>query len=188
MIKIIQAEIQSHLDIASKLSVHCEKDLMLVAEAMIQVFQNGKKILFFGNGGSASDAQHIAAEFVGRLIHDRKAFPAIALTANSSNLTAIGNDYGFENLFARQIEALANPGDMLVGISTSGKSMNVHNALLKGQHLGCITVGLTGENPNLLGQSCKYLIKVPSIHTSRIQEMHILCAHILCLLVEKKLT
>ncbi len=173
--------------VAVKLAAVCENDLVKLAEAMIEVYRKGNKILLFGNGGSASDAQHIAAEFVGRLMNDRKAFAAIALTANTSNLTAIGNDYGFDQLFSRQVEALAQKGDMLIGISTSGKSKNVHQALLKGQEMGCITVGLTGEEPRLLEESCQHLIKVPSAHTSRIQEMHILCGHILCLLVEKQL-
>ena len=140
-----------------------------------------------GNGGSAADAQHISAEFVSRFYFDRPGLPSVALTTDTSALTAIGNDYGYENVFSRQIEALGNAGDIFIGISTSGKSKNVVNALISANKKEIYTVGLIGENGGLMEKLCKYCIKVPSSETPRIQESHILIGHIICGMVEDKI-
>lgn len=187
MNKIIEDEINNHITIAGQLMAHCKQDIIRLSDAMIETYQKGNKILLFGNGGSAADAQHITADLVGRLSKDRRAFAAIALTANTSNLTAIGNDYGFDKIFERQVEALANNGDLLIGISTSGNSKNVINALQKGKEMGCICAGLTGEHKGLFNESCNITIHVPSSITTRIQEMHILIGHILCVILESKM-
>jgi D-sedoheptulose 7-phosphate isomerase len=145
---------------------------------------NGHKILLFGNGGSAADAQHIAAEFVGRFRRERQAWPALALTANTSTLTAIGNDYGFDMVFARQVQALGSPGDVAIGISTSGRSTNVVTAIDAAAQAGMTTIGLTGGDGGLLAQRVNIAIVVPSNDTARIQECHIAIGHYLCEAVE----
>lgn len=158
-----------------------------IAEKCIEAYRNGGKILVCGNGGSASDAQHMAGELVGRYEMERRGIPAIAITANSAVLTAIANDYDYESAFAKQVCALGNKGDFLFGISTSGNSGNVVKALEEGNRKGLQTVGLTGENGGRLKECSKYLLNVPSDHTPRIQEMHITIIHILCGLIEKGL-
>jgi D-sedoheptulose 7-phosphate isomerase len=145
---------------------------------------NGKKILIFGNGGSAADAQHIAAELTGRYKSDRRGLPAIALTTDTSALTAIANDFGYKNVFARQVEALANEGDLLIGISTSGNSKNILKALKLGKELGCRTMGLSGNGGGAMSEVCDLNIVVPSTDTPRIQEMHIMIGHIICQAVD----
>jgi len=144
----------------------------------------GHKVLIFGNGGSASDAQHIAAEFVGRFVKHRRSLPAIALTTDTSALTAIGNDYGFEYIFERQVEGLAHQHDVLIGISTSGNSLNVVNALKAGQQMGCKVIGFSGNGGGALNACCDLNLVIPSNITARIQEMHILIGHIICEAVE----
>jgi D-sedoheptulose 7-phosphate isomerase len=158
-----------------------------VAETMISALKNGNKPLFFGNGGSAADAQHIAAELVGRFAFDRPALPALALSVNTSCVTAIGNDYSYEAVFARQIEALGRPGDVAIGISTSGNSPNVFRALVVAKQLGLHTVALTGATGGKLRQTADYCVCVPSTETPRIQECHILIGHILADLVEQSI-
>jgi len=185
--QLIETQVGNHIEVANKLLQNCKADIEVLAQAMITAYKEGKKVLLFGNGGSAADAQHIAADLVGRLSTDRRAFAAIALSANSSNVTAIANDYGFENIFIRQIEALAQPGDVLIGISTSGNSKNVINALKKGQEIGCICAGLAGETKTSMAHHCKVIVNVPSTQTVHIQEMHILIGHILCMAVENEL-
>jgi D-sedoheptulose 7-phosphate isomerase len=155
-----------------------------VSEECINVFKNNGKILLAGNGGSAADSQHISAEFVSRFYFDRPGLPSIALTTDTSALLAIGNDYGFEKVFSRQIEALGNKGDIFIGISTSGNSKNVINALIAANKKGLTTVGLIGENGGEMEGLCKFCIKVPSDQTPRIQEAHILIGHIICAIVE----
>ena len=150
-------------------------------------YRTGHKALFFGNGGSAGDAQHLAAEFVGRYLRQRRPLPALALNANSSAVTAIGNDYGYEEVFARQMEALATPGDVAVAISTSGNSPNVIHAVLCARRLGLYTIGLTGASGGRLRELVDSLIAVPSDETPRIQECHILAGHALCDAVEEDL-
>lgn len=156
-----------------------------VAEKLIRAFKRGKKVLLFGNGGSAADAQHIAAEFVGRFYLDRPALPALALTVNTSSLTAIGNDYTYDQIFSRQIEAFGQAGDIAIGISTSGNSLNVLEALRVAKRKDMVAVALTGEGGGQLKAEADYCICVPSTDTPRIQEAHILVGHILSELVEQ---
>jgi D-sedoheptulose 7-phosphate isomerase len=156
-----------------------------VSETLIDTLERGNKVILFGNGGSAADAQHIAAEFVGRFAFDRPALPALALTVNPSCVTAIGNDYGFDRVFSRQLEALARPGDISIGISTSGKSPNVLHALSVAGKLGLCTVALTGCSSGRLRNMVDHCICAPSNDTPRIQECHILIGHIIAELVEE---
>jgi D-sedoheptulose 7-phosphate isomerase len=156
-----------------------------VAGILVNALSRGNKILLFGNGGSAVDAQHLAAEFVGRFAFDRPALPAIALSVNPSCLTAIGNDYGFDQVFSRQIEALAHPGDVAIGISTSGTSSNVLCAFSTARKMGLLTVGLTGNTGGKLKGSVDHCVCIPSNETARIQECHGLIGHILAELVER---
>jgi D-sedoheptulose 7-phosphate isomerase len=157
------------------------------AGACIDCLKHGGKILLAGNGGSAADAQHIAGEFVSRFAFDRPGLPAIALTTDTSILTAIGNDYGYEKLFSRQVQALGNKGDVLIGYSTSGKSPNILNAFREARAKGLICVGLTGNRGGPMLELCDYLLEVPSAETPKIQEGHLVLGHILCGLVENAL-
>jgi D-sedoheptulose 7-phosphate isomerase len=159
--------------------------LAKVCELLVNAISQGNKILLFGNGGSAADAQHLAAELVGRFAFDRPALPALALSVNTSNLTAIGNDYGFDQVFSRQIEALAHPGDVAIGISTSGTSSNVLCALSTARKMGLHTVALTGNTGEKLKGSVDHCVCIPSNETARIQECHGLIGHILAELVER---
>jgi len=159
----------------------------LIAEVMdvcIDALRNGNKLLLAGNGGSASDAQHIAAELVGRYEQDRAGLPALALTTNSSQVTAIANDYGYDFLFQRQVQALANAGDVFFGLSTSGNSKNVIQAIEQCKKQQVKTVGMTGQSGGQLAAMCDYCINVPSDNTARIQEVHITIGHILCAGIE----
>lgn len=156
-----------------------------VMDASIKALNNGNKLIFAGNGGSASDAQHIAAELVGRYEKDRKGLPALALTTNSSQLTAIANDYGYENLFKRQVQALANSGDIFFGLSTSGNSKNVINAMLECRQQNVVTVAMTGQSGGEMKALADYCINVPSTNTARIQEVHITLGHIICSAIEE---
>jgi D-sedoheptulose 7-phosphate isomerase len=158
-----------------------------VADECIAAFRRGNRVLLAGNGGSAADAQHIAAEFVGRYAFDRPGLPAIAFTTDTSMLTAIGNDYGFDRIFCRQLEANGRKGDVFIGISTSGNSPNVTAALQRARELDIITIGLTGQGGGEMQSLCDYCIQVPSMSTPRIQESHIMLAHIICDLVENTL-
>jgi D-sedoheptulose 7-phosphate isomerase len=156
----------------------------MVSELILRAIEQGSKLLVFGNGGSAADAQHIVAEFVGRFAFDRPALPAMALSVNTSCLTAIGNDYGFNLVFSRQIEALGRQGDVAIGISTSGNSPNVLSGVSVAQKMGIHTVGLTCQTGGKLRSTADYCICVPSDETPRIQECHILIGHIIAELVE----
>jgi D-sedoheptulose 7-phosphate isomerase len=158
-----------------------------ISHKMIDVYRKGNKVLIAGNGGSAADSQHIAGELVSRFYFDRPGLASIALTTDSSILTAIGNDYGYEKLFSRQIEANGVDGDLFIGISTSGNSKNIINALTTSKSSGIVTVGFTGSRGGIMEEFCDYCIKIPSIETPRIQEAHILIGHILCAIVEKEL-
>jgi D-sedoheptulose 7-phosphate isomerase len=158
-----------------------------VVKEFVAALSHGHKILLFGNGGSAADAQHIAAEFVGRFQMERAPLPALALTVNTSTLTGIGNDYAFESVFSRQVEALGMPGDVAVGISTSGKSPNVLKALATAKAKGLVTVALTGKFGSMLEEVAQYCLCVPSDETPRIQESHILIGHIISQLTEMEL-
>jgi D-sedoheptulose 7-phosphate isomerase len=159
--------------------------LSRVTQILIDAFKAGNKVLLFGNGGSAADAQHMAAEFVGRFAFDRPALPALALSVNTSCVTAIGNDYGFDRVFSRQIEALARSGDVAIGISTSGNSPNVISAMPVAKKMGLHTVGLTGSTQGGVADAVDHCICVPSTETPRIQECHILIGHIISELVEQ---
>jgi D-sedoheptulose 7-phosphate isomerase len=159
--------------------------ILKAAEVLIAAYRSGHKAIFFGNGGSAADAQHLAAEFLGRFMRERAALPAVALVANPSVLTAIGNDYGFDRVFARQIEGIGVGGDVAVGISTSGNSPNVIAAVKQAKQQGIQTIGLTGATGGQLRKEADVPIEVPSLEVPRIQEGHILIGHILCELVER---
>lgn len=156
-----------------------------VAELVTDAYKNGFKTLLAGNGGSAADAQHIAGEFVSRFYFDRPGLPSIALSTDTSILTAIGNDYGFDKLFERQVQAQGMAGDVFIGISTSGNSKNIIKALLACKEKGIKTVGLTGQSGGNMAELCDFCIKVPSMETPRIQESHILIGHIICCIVEE---
>ena len=166
---------------------HLLSQIADVVKELVSALSHGHKILLFGNGGSAADAQHIAAEFVGRFQMERTPLPALALTVNTSELTGIGNDYGFENVFSRQVEALGSAGDVAVGISTSGKSPNVLKALATAKAKGLVTVALTGKFGNKLQEVSRYCLCVPSDETPRIQESHILIGHIISQITEMEL-
>jgi D-sedoheptulose 7-phosphate isomerase len=158
-----------------------------VIETITAAFQGGKKIYFCGNGGSAADAQHLAAEFSGRFYIDRKALPAEALHCNTSYLTAVGNDYSFDDIYSRMIDGFGIPGDVLVGLSTSGNSKNIIKAFESAHQKQIVTVGFTGASGGRLKSLSDYLINIPSTDTPRIQESHILAGHIICQLVEEKI-
>jgi len=158
-----------------------------VASVVVAAYKSGNKTMLAGNGGSAADAQHIAGEFVSRFYFDRPGLASIALTTDTSVLTAIGNDYGYEKLFSRQVQAQGKPGDIFIGISTSGNSPNVIKALETCKEMGIISIGLTGEKGGAMADLCDYCIKVPSNETPRIQEVHILIGHIICCIVEEEI-
>jgi D-sedoheptulose 7-phosphate isomerase len=177
--------------IATKRSLLRSSEVILtiakVTELLVTAFRQGNKVLLFGNGGSAADAQHIAAELLGRFAFNRPALPAIALSLNSTCLTAVGNDYGFDQIFSRQLEALARAGDVSLAISTSGNSQNVLNAVATARKMGLHTIALTGQTGGKLRNHVDHCICVPSNDTPRIQECHIMIGHILSELVEMEL-
>jgi len=162
--------------VISSLVPQIEQGCTMITETI----SSGAKVLIAGNGGSAADAQHIAAELTGRFVKERKALPAIALTVDTSALTAISNDYGYEMVFQRQIEAFARPSDLFIAISTSGNSANILTALKTAKEMGCKTLGLSGRDGGLMNELCDLNIVIPVDNTARIQEMHILIGHILC--------
>jgi D-sedoheptulose 7-phosphate isomerase len=182
---ILRTNIERSIDIHSRLIAACLPALATAADALVSAYRSGHKALFFGNGGSAADAQHLAAEFLGRYLIEREPMPALALNANTSAVTAIGNDYGYDQVFARQLQALATPGDVAVAISTSGNSPSVIEAILCAQRLGLFTIGFTGASGGRLRGVVDALVAVPSHETPRIQECHILLGHALCDYVEQ---
>jgi D-sedoheptulose 7-phosphate isomerase len=184
MKKKIACLIKEGIDVKNKLLEKQVGNIEKLAKAMLKTIKSGHKILLFGNGGSATDSMHIAAELVGRFRKERKALPAIALTANVSTLTALGNDYNFEYIFERQVEAFGNKGDMAIGISTSGSSKNVVRGILKASKIGLKTAALTGSKKGELSKISDLCISVPSLNTPRIQEVHIAIGHIVCELIE----
>lgn len=159
----------------------------MVVNQCVTAIRQGGKILFAGNGGSAADSQHLAAELVSRLCYDRPGLAALALTTDTSALTAIGNDYSFDYLFARQVESIGQKGDVLIGISTSGKSPNILKAFEAARKKGIITIGLTGKNAPLMAEHCDLVLNVPSSETPKIQECHIVLGHIICALIEEEM-
>lgn len=156
-----------------------------VSLRIIQCLASGHKLLVMGNGGSAADAQHLAAELVGRFVTERQALPAIALTTDSSILTAVGNDYGFDEIFQRQVQALARPGDVVLGISTSGNSSNVLRGIVAARESGCVSVGLLGCDGGKIAPMVDLALTVPSKITAHVQETHIVMIHVLCLLIDE---
>jgi len=182
--EVFEQALAEHLTVIRMLSAQ-QSLLEQIGEAMSAAITAGRKILWCGNGGSAADAQHLAAELVGRFRCERRGLPSIALTTNTSILTAIGNDYGYEHTFRRQVEALCAPGDVLVGISTSGNSRNVCLALQAARELGALTVAFTGQAGGAASEIAAYTLRIPSHETPRIQEAHILCGHVLCDWIER---
>lgn len=184
--KLINFGLKEHLQVFETILQNEIPSIEKCGNIIVEAIMRGNKILLCGNGGSAGDAQHLATELVGRFEKERKGLPAIALTTDTSALTAIGNDYGFERIFSRQIEALANKGDVLIGISTSGNSLNVIAAVMLARELGCQTVGLTGAKGKKLASICDASVLVPSDRTARIQEAHITIGQLWCEMVDAK--
>lgn len=179
--------LREHVATVQAVERDCLPAIQRAADVLIEAVRAGRTVLFCGNGGSAADAQHLAAELVGRYEAERRAYPAIALTTDTSALTALGNDYGFERVFARQVEALARPGDVLVALSTSGRSANVIAAVDTARGRGCVTIGLTGEDGGTLAARCDHVVMVPSRRTSRVQEAHITIGHAWCAAIDAAL-
>ncbi|MFK5881571.1 MAG: D-sedoheptulose 7-phosphate isomerase [Sulfurospirillum sp.] len=187
MMQMVQGEMESHKETIEKTIEELQNHIYTACIVASETINNGGKILLFGNGGSAADAQHIAAELSGRYKIERRGLPGIALTTDTSVLTAVGNDYGYDRVFDRQVEALAREGDLLIGISTSGNSKNVLRALSLGRNIGCKTIGLSGKDGGAMHDFCDVNIVVPSDDTPRIQEMHIMIGHIICQAIDDAL-
>lgn len=183
---MLSAHIQSHIELFENLHL-LEPEINQVADAMCHALKGGHKLMFCGNGGSAADSQHLAAEFVGRFVKDRAPLAAMALSTDSSALTCIGNDYGFEQVFERQVLGLGQSGDVLIGISTSGQSPNVIKAVAAAKSKGIYTIGLLGRDGGALKGLANLAIVVPSSNTARIQEAHIFIGHCLCGMIEERL-
>lgn len=181
---IINASIETKQKIAQDSSLL--DTISKVVEVITTAFKNGNRVYFCGNGGSAADAQHLAAEFSGRFYKDRKALPAEALHCNTSYLTAVANDYGYESVFSRMIDGIGEKGDILIGLSTSGNSGNIMKAFEVAKTKGIVTVAFTGDSGGKMKSLADYLINIPSADTPRIQESHITIGHIICQLVEEK--
>jgi D-sedoheptulose 7-phosphate isomerase len=185
---ILRSNIESSVRVHGQLLEACLPAMTAATNALISAYRAGHKALFFGNGGSAADAQHLAAELVGRYLRERTPLPAVALSENTSAMTAISNDYGYDQVFSRQLQALSVPGDVAIGISTSGNSPNVVEALIRARNIGLYTIGLTGVSGGRMSDLVDTLIAVPSGETPRIQECHILVGHALCDAVEHAMT
>ena len=179
-------EFLAHQETIAKVIETMQEPLLEASKLAVETLRAGNKILLCGNGGSAADAQHIAAELIGRYKSDRRGLPAISLTTDTSALTSIGNDYGYDRIFDRQVEALANKGDLIIGISTSGNSQNVINALKKAKELDCKTLGFSGRDGGNMNNICDINLIVPSNDTPRIQEIHILIGHIICQIIDNE--
>ncbi len=182
--KIIKASIDTKQSVLQNEGLL--KTIAASVDVIVTAFRNGKRVYFCGNGGSAADAQHLAAEFSGRFYTDRKALPAEALHCNTSYLTAVGNDYGFDEIYSRLIDGIGEQGDVLVGLSTSGNSPNILKAFKTAKKKEMTTIGFTGKSGGEMRQLCDHLINIPSTDTPRIQESHIMVGHIICQLVEEK--
>lgn len=189
MEKIIKKRFEESIDVKSKILNDKELCQMIqeVCLAIIKVYKSGGKLILCGNGGSASDALHIAGELVGRFQMERKSLPAIVLNADVATITAIANDYGYENVFSRQVEGYMTDEDVLIGISTSGNSENIYRAIIKAKKIGGCTIGLLGGNGGKIGTAVDFPIIVPSDVTARVQESHIVIGHIICEIVESAL-
>ena len=182
--KIIKASIDTKQSVLQNEGLL--KTIEVSVDVIVNAFRNGKRVYFCGNGGSAADAQHLAAEFSGRFYTDRKALPAEALHCNTSYLTAVANDYGYDEIYSRLIDGIGEGGDVLVGLSTSGNSPNILKAFNTAKKKEMITIGLTGKSGGEMRTFCDHLINIPSTDTPRIQESHIMVGHIICQLVEEK--
>ena len=182
--KIIKASIDTKQSVLQNEGLL--KTIAASVDLIVNAFRNGNRVYFCGNGGSAADAQHLAAEFSGRFYTDRKALPAEALHCNTSYLTAVGNDYGFDEIYSRLIDGIGEKGDVLVGLSTSGNSPNILKAFNTAKKKEMITIGFTGKSGGEMRALCNHLINIPSTDTPRIQESHIMIGHIICQLVEEK--
>ena len=182
----IAHEFTSHLETIHAVIGSMEDALEKASQIAVDTLKQGNKILLCGNGGSAADAQHIAAELTGRYKRERRGLPGIALTTDTSALTAISNDYGYDRVFDRQVEALANKGDLLIGISTSGNSANIISALKLAKELGCSTIGFSGRDGGKMNEVCDVNLIVPSDNTPRIQEMHLLFGHTICQIIDNE--
>ncbi|MGK7395344.1 MAG: D-sedoheptulose-7-phosphate isomerase [Candidatus Cyclobacteriaceae bacterium M3_2C_046] len=178
-------ELIEHQKVFEAVKAQLQPQIQQAYQLIRNALMTGNKIFFCGNGGSAADAQHLAAEFTGRFRRERRALAGLALTTDTSVLTAIGNDYHFDQVFSRQLEALASPGDVLYAISTSGNSPNVVNAVETAKQMECITIGLSGSGGGKMQAICQLSLSVPSTDTARIQEMHILIGHIICHLIDQ---
>jgi D-sedoheptulose 7-phosphate isomerase len=186
-IQLTNSSLQEGAELRKAVARDCGKEIVEAAFLINQCLQAGGKLLFFGNGGSAADAQHLAAEFVGRFVRERDGLAAIALTTDSSILTAVGNDYGFDQIFARQIQALARPGDVAVAISTSGNSPNILEGVRAARKANAKTIGLSGRDGGALAKEADLAITIASSNTARIQECHIGIGHLLCELTDEGL-
>jgi D-sedoheptulose 7-phosphate isomerase len=187
MIESIRSAVAESVGLKQAFFIANENTIVAAAAAICAALGKGKKLLLFGNGGSAADAQHIAAEFVGRFLVERRPLAALALTTDTSILTAVGNDYGYDQVFVRQIRALGHPGDVAIGISTSGNSANVCLAAAVAREMGMTTVAFTGCDGGKLGPAADYHLNVPHRMPARVQEVHIMIGHIFCELVDKSL-
>jgi len=186
MRSLFSRNLDDHISLCQSMTALSD-DIYIAGEQIVQSLKDNGKLLLCGNGGSAADCQHIAAELTGRFIHDRRPLAAISLTTDSSALTCIANDYSYDEVFSRQVSALARSGDCFVGISTSGNSKNVIKAVTEAKNMGVKTIGLLGRDGGELASICDFTIIVPSKVTARIQEMHILIGHTLCGLIEQSL-
>lgn len=183
---IFKKNLREHIELINKIDA-LEESINYASFKMISAIKNGGKLIFCGNGGSASDAQHIAAEFIGRFVEDRDPINAISITTDTSALTCISNDYDYSQVFARQVQGIGSKNDCLIGISTSGNSKNIENAIIKANEIGIYTIGLLGKGGGKISKKCDTHITVPSDITARIQEMHILIGHTIVEIVEKEL-
>ena len=186
-IDLINSSLREGAELRTVVARDCSAAILEAANVITSCLRAKGKLLFFGNGGSAADAQHLAAEFVGRFVRERAGLPAIALTTDSSILTAVGNDYGFDRVFSRQVQTLGRPGDVAIAISTSGNSQNVLEAVQAARNGNLKVIGLSGKDGGLLAKEADLAITIPSTSTARIQECHIAVGHLLCELVEEDL-
>jgi D-sedoheptulose 7-phosphate isomerase len=185
--QLVLSELNASAILIQQLAVVSSSQIVRVAELIVERLRAGNKVLVFGNGGSAADAQHFAAELVGRYRRDRQGLPALALTTDTSLLTAVGNDYGFREIFSRQVEALARQGDIAVGISTSGRSSNVIAGLRAAKKIGAYTIALLGQEYSLCAPFSDEMISIPAEETARVQEGHAVVIHVLCEIIERSL-
>ena len=183
----ITTQIEESISVKETMLNHNIIDIQNIAKAIIKCYENGGKVITMGNGGSAADAQHFVAELSGRFMKDREPLPAICLNTNVSTITAIANDYGYDEIFKRQIDAVAEPGDVVIGISTSGNSKNINRALQRAIDTECITIGIGGKGGGIMNNVSEYKFTVMSSNTPRVQEAHITAIHIICGLVEQAL-